>query len=110
MTLTLEDTINQLNALPDKVLFFYIEINVGLYGEPGFSDLTPADLLIPNVAEIPDEVGAYLQVLVGADLVWIEATDVNGFPYHFIHTYAHDNGWVKDGKVVGPHHRGFNNH
>ena len=106
--LTLEGTINQLNALPTPVLEFYTTINQLLYAEPGFSDVTPADLLIPNVAEIPDEVGAYLQVLVGADLIWVEATEVNGFPCHFIHTFAHDEGWVKDGKVVGPHHRGFN--
>ena len=102
MDLSLEDTITQVVALPERLQRTYYLINLKLYGEPGFSDLTPAELAA-NMGGDTELVGWALIVLKEAGLVWVEDTEVNGFPYHFIHTTAHDKGWVQNGKVVGPH-------
>lgn len=106
MDLSLDDTLCQIVALPELPLLVYSTINRGLYGEPGFSDFTPSDLAAEFKGDT-ELVGFALTILKNAGLVWVENTDVNGFPYHFIHTFAHDEGWVKKGLVVGPHHRGF---
>ena len=106
MYLDLTDTLLQMSALPTRELHAYATINSLLYAEPGFSDLTPDDLCKKLLMD-PDQLGDVLTTLKDAALIYWRAEDVNGFPYIFIYSNAHDEGWVKDGKVVGPHHRGF---
>jgi hypothetical protein len=106
MYLDLTDTLHQLVALPTRELHAYATINTMLYGEPGFSDLTP-DELARKLLMIPDQLGDILTTLKDAALIYWRMEEVNGFPYVFIYSNAHNEGWVKDGKVVGPHHRGF---
>lgn len=102
MYLDLTDTLHQLVALPTRELHAYATINSMLYGEPGFSDLTPNDLCKKLLME-PDQLGAILTTLRDAALIYWCMEDVNGYPYIFIYSNAHNHGWVKDGMVVGPH-------
>jgi len=96
MGLTFAETIAARERLPEFSREVYDRLNALLYAEPWFSDVLAEDLA-GALHTSGQAVGGALEHLIEAQLVSVEDTDINHERRNFLHTYAHDDGFVVAG-------------